>query len=305
MSIARLEDHAKKLAAQAQQSAELAVAHPTDPWAQIIAKNQRQAAEDAHHDLVIKRLQDAGQVVDFRFIGARADGSIPLDYFIKIFEPLSRAFKSTAHRLLTGTDQGKVAPIVSDHLNLKLAGITYGSTRVLVSGSVAPDLTGSSLLENTLHASFRLLKSSNEDLYDAIDAVGGRAATIFHEALGAIASCGFGAEFSWDSPSSGREVWHGTPDEVIRLRTLLDGAQEPTVYEETLSGYVSKLFESGKIELRIGEDRIPISYPINLIDRVQQLSISSPAKLQVLTSQYYDNVKKKDVFKRNLIEVLL
>jgi len=303
MSVVRLEDHAKKLAEMAQQSTELASAHPEDPWCQIIARNQQRAAEDAHHEFLLRRLQEAGQLIDFRFIGARADGSIPLDSFIKIFDPISRALKAAAHRLLIGTDEGKVPPTISDYLNLKLAGISYGSTRVFISGSVAPDLTGTSLLENTLQASFRLLNASNEDVYDAIDSVGGRSAAIFHEALSAISNSGFGTEFSWTSPS-GYEIWNGTPDELIRLKTLLDGVQKPTVYEETLSGYVSKLFESGKIELRMGDERIPISYPLSLMEQVQRLSISSPAKVQVLTSQYYDNVKRKDIFKRNLVEVL-
>lgn len=303
MNTTRSQDHAAKLEEFAQQSLSLAKQQPNNPWATIIAQNHVSAAEDARHTYIKERLEESGQVIDFRFFGARADGSIPLDSFIKIFDPISRALKSSAHKILTGSDEGKTAPIVGDYLNLKLAGISYGSTRVFISGSVAPDLTGSSLLQKTLEEFFILLNATNENFYESVDRIGGRSAKIFYEALSAIDSAGFGTEFSWQSPK-GKQIWKGTPDEVTRLRTLLDGVQEPTVYEEELSGFVSKLFESGKIEIRIGDDRIPIAYPLSLIEQVQRLTISSPAKLLVLTSQYYDNVRKKDVFHRNLVSVL-
>ena len=301
MSTDFLKKHAETLRKFSDATNERARQHPDDFWLQMAAENQSQAAKDVEQELKLAYAEEVGELLDLRFIGPRADGSILLDSFIKIAQPLSRAWGYAAYRLRHGVVKGKTDPEIIDTLNLKLAGMAYGSTRIFITGNAIPDLTGESLLQSTLTQTFRLLNVNNDEFYDAVDAVGSRAAECFGQTMGAIDSAGLTAEFSWNSPK-GMLKWHGTQDEMFRIRALLDSINEPERYEEDIKGLVAGITDTGRLEMRTPEGKIQIRFPLELTNIVQELSIAKPATIRVVTSRYYDTVAKKDIFKRQMIE---
>lgn len=303
MSSKFLKEHADALSRSAEASAARVREEPDNFFLAVAAKNQQDAAAAVHHELQIAEAEEAGELVDLRLIGPRANGSIALDWFISAMDPLSRAWKLAAHRLRYGRETNRRIPddVVSS-LNLKLAGLGYGSTRIFVTGNALPDLTGESLLHATLQQTFRLLNSRNEEFYDAIDAVGGRSAHQLSEFMKALDSAGLAAEFNWLSPQ-GRCTWNGRPDEITRIRALLDTIREPDRYEETLTGAVAGIFDTGRLELRTDDGRVRIRFPLQLTDQIQRLTIKSLATVRVETSRYWDSVEKKDIYKRQLISV--
>ena len=240
--------------------------------------------------------------MDLRFIGPTANGSISLDSFIKIADPLSRAWKAAAYRIRHGVAVGRIGKEIADILNLKLAGITSGSTRVLVTGNAASDLTGERLLYSTLQQTFRLLTAKNEDFYDAVDAVGGKAAHHFGDAMREIKNAGLTAEFTWHSPS-GKQCWVGSLTDIVRIRTLLAEVTQPVAYEEVISGRVAGITDTGKLELRTADGKVLVRFPLELTEKVQRLAIAKPATLRVSTTKYHDAINKQDVFKRLLIDI--
>lgn len=302
MSTEFLKQHANTLVHFARETEERAQKNPNDFWLKLAAKNQQQAADAAKQELKLAYAEEAGELLDLRFIGPKADGSIAVESFIKILTPLTQAWKAAAYRLRHGTTTGKIGPEISDSLNLKLAGIAYGSTRILVTGNTAPDLSGESLLHSTLTQTFNLLSAKNDYFYDAVDAIGSRAAQHFGEAMKAIDSAGLAAEFTWDSPK-GRVTWHGSTDEVIRIRSLLDTIKEPERYEEDITGLVSGITDTGRLEIRTVDGRVHIRFPLELTSRVQELSIAKTATIHVKTSKYWDAVAKKDIYKRQMIDL--
>lgn len=302
MSIEFLKQHAQTLSEFAEETAARAALNPQDPWLAIAADNQQQAASDAHQRLSLAFAQEAGELMDLRFIGPRADGSISLDAFIKIADPLSKAWKAAAHRIRHGISEGRVGKEIADVLNLKLAGIAGGSTRVLITGSSSPDLSGESLLQSTLQQTFRLLTSKNEDFYDAVDAVGGKAAHYFGDAMREIDSAGMSAEFTWHALSE-KYTWQGSSAEIGRIKSLIAAVAAPVSYEEEITGNVSGITDTGKLELRTFTGKVLVRFPLDLTDKVQQLSIAKQARLRVSTTKYWDAVGKKDIFKRLLIDI--
>ena len=178
-----LERHLSELQKVAQVSATVASEDPGDFWKTTVAENQAQAIRDVERDLELARAEESGELLDLRFLGPKADGALPLDIFLKIADPLSKAWKAAAFRLRHGVAEGRIGTEISDSLNLKLAGMAPGSTHIFLTGSMASDTTGESLLRNTLQQTFRLLGSRNEEFYDAVDAIGGRAALSVKEAM--------------------------------------------------------------------------------------------------------------------------
>jgi len=181
----------------------------------MAAKNQQQAAHDAMQELRLAYAEEVGELLDLRFIGPKANGSILLDAFIRIAEPLLKGWKAAAYRIRHGTASGGIKNDITETLNLKLAGLAPGSTRIFITGIGTPDLSGESLLHSTLVQTFCLLNAQNDVFYDAVDAIGGRAAQHFADAMKAIDMAGLAAEFSWNAPTE-RITWFGTSKEVTR-----------------------------------------------------------------------------------------
>ncbi len=303
MSTKFLTEHAENLARFASQTTARSKAAPDDFFLELAAKNQLEAYQHVNRELALALAEEAGELLDLRFIGPKADGSILLDTFIKIAEPLSKAWKYAAHRLRSGNDSIRIDQEIGSVLNLKLAGMSYGSTRIFLTGNGQPDLTGESLLQETLIQTFNLLTATNEDFYDAVDAVGGRAAHLFGEAMKAIDTAGLAAEFTWQSPKE-RFIWHGRSDEIVRLRKLLDGVKEPEQYPEKITGFIAGISDTGRLDVRTNDGKITIRFPLKLTDRVQRLSIAKPATISVLTARYWDAVGKRDIYKRQMIDLV-
>jgi len=303
MSSKFLREHADSLSKFAKETAVRASTAPDDFFLQLAAKNQEQAAQRAQHQLLLEEAEEAGELVDLRLIGPRANGSISLDWFIMAMEPLSKAWKLAAHRLRYGHDAARgVGADVLSALNLKLAGLGHGSTRIFVTGNAQPDLTGESLLQATLTQVFRLLNSQQDEFYDAVDAVGGRSAHQLSEFMKALDGAGLAAQFTWQSPR-GRQFWEGRPDEITRIRALLDTIREPERYEEFVEGRVAGITDTGRLDLRTDDGKVSIRFPLRLTDQVQRLTITSTARIKVETARYWDSVEKKDIYKRQLISV--
>lgn len=303
MSIEFLRDHSSHLRKFASATESRAKANPQDFWAQVAASNQSDAAADAEREYALALALQAGELVDFRFVGPAATGSISLDSFLKIFEPLSRTIKLAAQRLRYGTDEGRIQQDISDILNLRLAGLSPGSTHIYITANAHPDLAGENLFENTLTQIFRVLRTSDDDFFDAVDAIGGRAAVHLKEALGAISSAGFAADWRWQTKRH-LEHWEGRPAELDRVRTLLGGLSEPDTYDEVLTGTVSGLADTGRLVLRTHEGKAIVRFPLAKTSDVQRLKIAGNAKIKVRTTSYHDELRKVEVFKRILVDVL-
>jgi hypothetical protein len=303
MSSTFLRDHAQSLKKFADDTKDHARSNPDNFLLQLAARNQSAAAGVASQRASLAEADEIGELLDVRLIGPRANGSIPLDSFLDTIGPLTRSWKYAAHRLRYGRDavRGAASDVVSA-LNFKLAGLAPGSTHVFITGNAAPDLTGDSLLQATLNQTFRLLNSQQEDFYDAVDAIGGKSAHQLGEFMRGLDRAGLAVEFSWRS-AGGMRRWEGRPDEITRVRALLDTVNEPEKYTETIEGSVAGITDTGRLALRTVEGKVLIRFPLKITEQVQKLKIASHAVITVETSKYWDSVEKKDVYKRHLISV--
>lgn len=304
MSSKFLSDHASTLSKNAKKTRARAEDAPDDFFLQLAAQNQEDAAHAVEQQVALAEAEEIGELVDLRLIGPRANGSISLDWFVAAMTPLSKAWKLAAHRLRYGHDasRGGIGADVINALNLKLAGLAYGSTRIFVTGNSMPDMTGESLLQATLTQTFRLLNSQHDDFYDAVDAIGGKSAHQLSEFMKSLDVAGLAAQFTWQSPK-GLNYWEGRPDEITRIRSLLDTLKEPELYEESMRGRVAGITDTGRLDLRTEQGKISIRFPLKLTEQVQRLTITSDAQVTVQTARYWDAVEKRDIFKRQLILV--
>ena len=303
MSTEFLTEHARVLAEFAEETQSMAEQDPSNFWLRMAAENQEQAAHDAMQELRLAYAEEVGELLDLRFIGPQANGSISLDAFIRIADSLFKGWKAAAYRIRHGTASGVIKNDIADRLNLKLAGLGPGSTRILITGNCAPDLAGESLLHSTLVQTFCLLNAKNDVFYDAVDAIGGRAAQHFADAMRAIDLAGLAAEFSWNAPAE-RITWFGTSQEVTRLRTLLAAVADTETFDEEISGTVSAIYDTGRLELRTMEGKVHVRFPLDLTGTVQKLSIKKATTLRVTTTRYLNQATKQHILRRLMIDVV-
>jgi len=274
---------------------------PQDQAASFFASVYGQYVEEAEDERIIEQRARAGELIELRFMGERANGRLPLRALLDAVDPFERGMAHAAHRLHTGETARQPVQSVRDLLGLEFAGLEHGSTRVLVLGDSRADLTGVNLFEATATQVFRFLNAKGDDFYDAADAIGGQAARCIDDLLKETSGHGMTLEMSCQRDLLPWLSWRGTTDEIDRVRRLIETTQEPEVYEETLEGVVAALSDAGSITLRIGDEKRSVRFPLKLIKQAQQLTIAQPAKLRVLTSRYYDSVFKRDVYKHTLI----
>lgn len=272
------------------------------PAAGFFASIYGHYVEEARDEQIIEERGKAGELIELRFMGARAHGRLPLRALLDAVEPFERGMAHAAHRLRTGETARQPDQDVRDLLGLEFAGLEHGSTRVLILGDSRQDLTGVNLFEATTTQIFRLLNSRDDEFYDAADAIGGQATRCIDELLKETTGHGMTLDMSCQRDLLPWLSWNGKTEEIDRVRRLIESTQEPEVYEETLHGVVASLSDAGAITLRIGEEKRRIRFPLRLIERAQKLVIAQPASLRVRTSRYYDTVFKRDVFRHTLVE---
>lgn len=283
----------------------LSEADPSDKSAPFFAALYAGYESELSTQQMIRDAASAGELIDLRFIGPQLEGGeLPLSHFLDIFKPLDAGINHAAFRLRTGKESKQINSAVRSALDLRIAGTAKGSARILLSGDGRPDLTGVCLFRVTLEQVFRFLNADNDAFYDAVDAVGSTAARHFGQALTKTEKHGLAADFCWYRGSVSPATWEGNSDSIHRLRTLIDSTQEPEVFEEDLEGIVAAIRDTGLIDLRVGQVRVKVRFPLRLIEKVQGLAIKKHAKLRVASSRYWDPLFKIDVIKRTLINVL-
>jgi hypothetical protein len=260
---------------------------------------------EAKRDNVLARAKELEELIDFRFIGPNtADGTMPLKQLIDILSPLESSLNAAAFHLRHGKEvELRQGSDVRDDLNLKLAGVGYGSARVFVVGDGRADLTGKNLLNETLLETFKLLNADDgDDFYDALDGLGGHAARKLVEALKKTEAAGLAADFTWKR-EEGNIRWEGSPQELKRVIAKLEGNAPPLESEKLLSGQVATVSDAGTIHIRDGETKTKIRFPNKLIREAKKLHIGATVSLRVLSSTFLDPATRTEYDKYTLIAI--
>jgi hypothetical protein len=258
-------------------------------------------------ELQLAKAARLNELLEIRLSGLHvARGSIPLELLARLAAPLNDVITSAAYRLATGDEPtGRVPEDLKELLNLRLAGIAPGSTRLLILGNVTPDATGDSILENALRQLFLFGKSPSDLLLDAIDALGIRASRKIADFLHEIDRAELGFSFVWEAPGNEEFRWEGDATYAAQLRERIAQVREGKVYENILKGEVRNLADTGRIEIRTSESpRVKIRYPKDKYGLVTALHLGEEVQLRVRTHEYVDNVRRESTIAHHLLDLV-
>lgn len=225
--------------------------------------SEQKANENKHPLQDYMELRLKGVLVDF--------GSIPLEILSTISGNLASLVQKAAHRIGSGKDSRRVPVDVKNALNLRLADLSPGSTRLGVTFS-----TGSCELVETVSSQavkeiFSLLDAPDEETFMAKVAEIGKQSTINLKNI--ISECehnNLNFDLTWVGPfSNGMRSISISADDIKRLTNRLSMTRVTKLPDEHITGELAVLSMYGKLEIATDDGKIRASYPIDMLADIQ------------------------------------
>lgn len=244
------------------------------------------------------------EVVEFRLIGRRMDGSIPLKLLSKIADKINSAISLAAYHLRHGQSPKKGIPDeISSELDLRLSGLAFGSTKLVIAGNVTPDTTGESLMASALEQIFALLDSQSiYELRELVTVIGVPATRSLAAILCELDKQDIAVEIRWPSPDMKIFKWGGTIEDVRRAFEKLSTLKKIEPIQVTLSGSITMLSENGAIYIRTKDDRkVKISYSRQQYEHIRNYTLGMEVIIPVLEYTSHDELTDNTIHTYKLI----
>jgi hypothetical protein len=218
------------------------------------------------------------EVIEIRLKGRTADGTIPLEVLAKLADGLSGTVLNASYFIQFGQKVKKIkVKEVHDIVNLRLAGISTGSTRLFVTANTAPDLFGRSLAEESLKHSFNLLQSESADeLTESASKIGKESVRKLYKFITTISNAEMEVDLKWNSPTNENYNWDGNKQTLLRVAQSLTNIQMSDPETIDFSGELIAISLRGTFEIKLDDKRtIRGEFPNNLLEEIKTLTIGS------------------------------
>lgn len=253
-------------------------------------------------EISVEQAKRRKEVFELRLIGSQvANTSVPLGLLAKLAEPLNKLITNASYKMRHSKDAHSIPKEWADMLDLRLENLAFGSSRLVMSGNVSPDLVGDSPTQDALNAIFAILGAPYEEFIDSLHTIGVKAAKNLACVLEAMEGENLACEFSWSPPSGEHLIWKASIADMAHMRTLLEGVDEPIEEEETIQGIVTLLAATGRLELKIGEAPCKVHFDKRRPELIEDYHIGQKIKIRVQKTTYLDPVEKEPVSKYELL----
>jgi hypothetical protein len=252
MNLPALESHVNQLKQFAAATATRAANEPDDFVLQLMARSQAAAAEHAELQYLQELGSHGASALEWRLVGERAkNGHVPMGLMARLSDALNRLLLKASFFARAKEDPSRgVGEGFAQEMNLKFAGLAEGSARLFIVGNTFPDTTGSAPLADAMGNVLSALSSGNDPstFYDALGDLGEQASSALHDALKAMEQEECSVEVNWRA--------HGEVqtqalrfDEIVRMRSLLEGADSNEFEDDEVAGLIGLLALTGRIQV--------------------------------------------------------
>jgi len=263
--------------AQSREYELLADHSPTNEFYRLTYAQASEWAESLRLDILEAQQQREKEIVEVRLVGKSAvRGTLPLN----ALSDIAGSFYDTVQRISLYTSVGakitkRAEAEVARRLDLRLASIASGSTRLFISGQVNPDLFGYSLLTSALDRTFDLLDAkAPAALLDQVPGVGHHSIVALKRYLKGLHDYGLEADMSWDTPAEEFRTWHGSKNRLVSLGNMLGRVEAEAPVTLHFTGAVISLSLRGTVELADNQrGQLTAHYFDALLPAIQQLHV--------------------------------
>ena len=266
--------------------------------------------EELQTQLYQEKLFREKEIVEIRLKGFKADqGTIPLSVLSDIATYLSKSLHSLAYRIKKGVDPyGRIPAEIVETMNLRLAGLAYGSTRLYFSGNLNPNLFGHSLIEDSLEKTFKVFSShSPRELTDSVSDIGTKSAKNINGLLKALEKNGLEADLTWIDPKEKTHTWHGSSDSIHEMLNAFDNIISTKTETINVDGELIMLSKKGRFEIQTpGKVTYRGQFPIDIIENVRMVRIGSRAEAEIIKETVFNKITEyeKTVYVLNALKAV-
>lgn len=218
------------------------------------------------------------EIVDLRIkAGHLNDGSIPLGLLSKLCEEIRTMVGYAALRLINGgLSRKRIPKYINDDLDLRLAGVQQGSSKLIMTASANRDLLNDGLNKGAFERIFSVLETNGQgaEFLEAINDIGPRSAKHLREFLNLISLNSAEVEFSWRYAGETIRAWDGNRKSIESVQEALAVTEINETERTSLTGRIELLSKREKLDLRLSNGRVVrILYPKTLLPIVSSLHL--------------------------------
>jgi len=306
-SISQIQGQLNRASALFEQYQKLSAAHPKNIEYELSLITFEKHIKELQQQIYQEKLLRGKEIIWIRLKGEMAKfGTIPLDVLGELASNISGAILAGSQNLKEGGRlKGKIPKDIIHNLDLRFAGITSGSTCLILTGSLSPDLFGNSLLEDTLENAFGLLNAETpEQLTEIVPKLGVRSIMKINRLLKTLETTGLVTEFRWDSPTDKKIAWHGDEDKIRKLSEALLNIriEEPQKIEVIGKLIMASLRGQFELETKRGFSYRG-SFPSDLSGQVQKLHLGEYCKAAIEKKKIINLVTESEKIVYSLIDI--
>ncbi|HBP4811591.1 hypothetical protein MLG95_14015 [Escherichia coli] len=225
---------------------------------------ERQRAIDNQHPLRdFMELRLKGVLVDF--------GSIPLDILSVISGNLASLVQKAVYRFGSGKDSSRVPIDVKKSLDMRLADLRPGSTKLGVTFSTGSCELIETVSSHAVKEIFELLSSIDEETFTAkIAEIGSQSTANLKNIINECEKYSLNFDLTWIGPlSDGTRQVSISSEDIKKLNARLALTKVIQLPDEHISGELAILSMYGKLEIASELGKIKASYPIDMLGEIQ------------------------------------
>lgn len=276
--IKKIQSQIDAVAEMLSQQEKLLATDPNNFSHKLSSDSLKSQISELEKQLINEKAKRDKEVIEIRLKGRLADGTIPLEILAKLADGLSGTVLNASYFIQFGqkVKKNKVKE-VHDMVNLRLAGISTGSTRLFVTANNAPDLFGRSLAEESLKHSFNLLQSESADeLTESASRIGKESVKKLYKFIITISNADMEVDLNWNSPTNENYSWDGNKQSLLRVAQSLTNIQMSDPETIDFSGELIAISLRGTFEIKLDDKRtIRGEFPNNLLEEIKTLTIGS------------------------------
>jgi hypothetical protein len=279
--IKRLENQQNDIAKLLEQAEALLLTEPNNLSHQVNIETLKSHLSEIQRQLQFEKSKRNKEIIEIRLIGKTADGTVPLEVLAKLADGFFGTILNSSYFIQFGKKKTKEKnKEVHDIVNLRLAGIGTGSTRLFITANNAPDLFGRSLAEESLNHSFNLLQSSTpEELTQSASLIGKEGVSKLNKFITAISNADLEVDLNWTSPSNEKFEWKGNKENLLKVSQSLSNLQISEPEKIDFSGILNGINVRGSFEIKLDDKKIiKGTYPKELLAEAQKLTINAHYK---------------------------
>lgn len=263
-----------------------------NPKRRLTISSLRAHLSELQADLRREKQLRSKEVVSLRISGAWANGTIPLEFLGQLAKHFATTVQQASRFIKTGTHGGPIPSTIRSEVDLRLAGLSAGSTKIFVTGNTAPDIFGRSLLEESLASTFSILNAETpEALIDNASTIGKASVEGLRKMLQGLADENIAIEMEWYEPRGASVKWSANQERILSIETSLARVIAETGKTLEVVGETYELSLQGRIKLRLDDGMILTAIvPTQLAEKVEGFHLR-----QRVTARIHRETMKNEV----------